>query len=576
MIKTYQRMLRIMNQQAPQMRRNIRFSVIASILDGAIYGLLFPIFTLLLSPSPDRQNLILLVSLCLILLLIETWLRWQELTFSWVTTNDIAYATRLRLGEKLRQIPLELLSQRRSGELNVVLGGNVSEIVMWIGNLCMVMIQALLVPLTTAIVTAFYDWRLALIILILFPTTIPIYRQLRRLSGRSMRRIAQSDGETANRIIEYVQGLPVFRATRQVQRQANQLRQAIAQQRQVQVKSIQASLYPSLMLGSIVEIGLTLILAIGSFWILQGSLSVPVLFALLIVIIRFSFVLSHFASFASVFDLTEAGLERIEAILTMPALALNPSPLTPDKFNIQFTDVTFHYAEQSQPTLQHISLQCPARSLTALVGSSGSGKTTITRLIMRYADVSDGAVTIGGIDVRDMSPTTLASCLSVVFQDVYLFDDTIYNNIRLAKATATDAEIEAAAIAANCHDFITRFPDGYQTQVGEIGGALSGGERQRISIARAILKDASIVLLDEPTSALDAESEIAVQGAINQLVQNKTVIVIAHRLSTIVAADQIIVLEQGQIVESGRHHELLDRGGRYAKLWQAQQADQVW
>ncbi|MEO0599636.1 MAG: ATP-binding cassette domain-containing protein, partial [Chloroflexota bacterium] len=206
----------------------------------------------------------------------------------------------------------------------------------------------------------------------------------------------------------------------------------------------------------------------------------------------------------------------------------------------------------------------------------GGGKTTLTKLITRYADPQKGCIKIGGIDIRSLKQQDLMQHISVVFQDVYLFDDTIRNNIRMAKPDATDDEVEAAAQTANCHEFISRLPDGYDTTVGEIGGALSGGERQRISIARAILKDAPIILLDEPTSALDTESEVAVQHAIDRLVEDKTVIVIAHRLSTVVAADLILVLEDGQIVERGDHNTLLDINGRYAAMWAAQQSARHW
>ena len=211
----------------------------------------------------------------------------------------------------------------------------------------------------------------------------------------------------------------------------------------------------------------------------------------------------------------------------------------------------YHYDANPEPILRGVSLHIPERALTALVGHSGCGKTTLIRLIMRYADPQQGRVLIGGSDIRALTQQELMRQISVVFQDVYLFDDTIGNNIRLGKADATDAEIEAAARTARCHDFIMAMPEGYQTRVGDIGGKLSGGEKQRISIARALLKNAPIIILDEPTAALDTESEVAVQQAIDALVQDKTVIVITHRLSTVSGAQQIIVLSGGQVAESG-------------------------
>ena len=219
----------------------------------------------------------------------------------------------------------------------------------------------------------------------------------------------------------------------------------------------------------------------------------------------------------------------------------------------------------------------PERSLTALVGPSGSGKSTITKLITRYADPEAGTVRLGGVDLATQDPDAVLRHVAVVFQDVYLFDDTIRANIAMSRPEATDAEVEAAARAAGAHDFVAGLALGYATRVGEIGSALSGGERQRISIARAILKDAPVVLLDEPTAALDTESEVIVQQAIEALVAGRTVVVVAHRLSTVVGADQIVVLDEGRVVQRGTHTELIaDAGGRYARMWAAQMQARHW
>ena len=243
----------------------------------------------------------------------------------------------------------------------------------------------------------------------------------------------------------------------------------------------------------------------------------------------------------------------------------------PDHYNIEFERVNFSYRGQDKYVLKDISLQIPEKALTALVGASGCGKTTITKLILRFADVKSGSIKIGGIDIRDMSQSQLMSLVSVVFQDVYLFQDTIINNIRMAKLSASDEEVIEVCKQANCHEFIQNFRDGYQTQLNDIGKSLSGGERQRISIARAILKNAPILILDEPTAALDTENELAVQKVINKLVQGKTVLVIAHRLSTIIGAEQIVVIDKGEIVESGTHQQLLQQDGIYKEFWHLQQ-----
>jgi len=236
---------------------------------------------------------------------------------------------------------------------------------------------------------------------------------------------------------------------------------------------------------------------------------------------------------------------------------------------VEFHDVTKTFGEST--VLNGISLNIDAGEVVVVVGPSGSGKTTLTRLLMRHADPQRGAIRIGGVDIRSLPPADLNRLISTVFQDVHLFDDSVIGNIGMARPEAGEAEVRAAARAAHCLDFIERLPQGWQTRLGEAGGKLSGGERQRLSIARAILKNAPIVILDEPTAALDTESELAVQAAIDTLVAERSVIVIAHRLSTIVAADRILVFEDGRITQRGTHAELLAQPGRYRRMWQAQQ-----
>ena len=254
---------------------------------------------------------------------------------------------------------------------------------------------------------------------------------------------------------------------------------------------------------------------------------------------------------------------------------LSGEQLIPAHQPIIFDNVTFGYQE-NEPVLKQIGFTIPSNKITALVGPSGSGKSTITKLIARFWDVQSGQIRIGDQSLAEANPEELLRHISMVFQDVYLFKDTILNNIRVGKQDATREEIEEAAKKAQCHDFIMSLPQGYDTMVGEGGSTLSGGEKQRISIARALLKDADIILLDEATASLDPENEQAVQAAINALVVNKTVVIIAHRLKTIKEADQIIVLDQGKIVEWGNHEQLLDEGGVYARLWNLQQEAEGW
>ena len=243
---------------------------------------------------------------------------------------------------------------------------------------------------------------------------------------------------------------------------------------------------------------------------------------------------------------------------------------------ISFRNFSFQYRAQKQPTLHDIDLDIYPGERVLIAGPSGSGKSTISKLIARFWDVRKGQISIGGMDVRTIEPEHLMRCMSFVFQDVTLFNDTVFNNIRVGNRNATEEQVMAAAKAAYCDEFIQRLPDGYQTVLGENGSTLSGGERQRISIARALLKDAPIILLDEATASLDPENEVLIQRAIAKLVEGKTVIMIAHRLRTVVDADQILVLDNGRLVEHGTHDELMKKNGLYHKLFHIQQESLGW
>ncbi|MEO1163606.1 MAG: ABC transporter ATP-binding protein [Chloroflexota bacterium] len=580
MLNTYNNMLRAAGSSAPAMRSAFSISILSAIVQGITYGLLFPFFQVMLEPDVSLSRLTPFIIALVVLVIVDGVLRYIESEHEWTTQMDAGHEVRIKLGEQLRKIPLEYLSGRKTGDVNVVLSGDVNHVVMIMGGLFDIVLRTIITPLTAIAIIFFFDWRLALALLVLFPLAIPLYQRIRQVAARENRVSAAAHADVTAHLVEYAQGLAVLRATRQVGAQSVRLQKSLKNLREKQTIATQWGTVPNIFMSTIVQVGILTVTALGTYFVLSGNLDVAVLLAILAITVRFAEPLSIFAGMATMFDFMEAGLERIDTLLAIEPLPIQTPMKTIEKFDIEFEQVNFAYASEDNTTgeqvLYDVSFHLPQRRLLALVGTSGSGKTTITKLITRYADPQSGSIKIGGVDIRAVTQSELMKQISVVFQDVYLFDESIRDNIRMAKPEATDDEVIAAAEAANCHEFISRLPDGYDTTVGEIGGALSGGERQRISIARAILKDAPIVLLDEPTSALDTESEVAVQHAIDRLVEDKTVIVIAHRLSTVVAADMIVVLQDGRIVEHGTHNDLLGLENRYAAMWSAQQQKRQW
>ena len=574
---TWRRMQIASGDQVGELRLCMLFSVMSSVAQGLGFACFYPLLGTLVRTPQEWGTVCYWASAMALCALLDAAFTMRARRFDYSgCIAEVTHQLRIKLGEQLRRMPLEILYSRRTGEMSAVLTGNVDEVVTPMGLLSTSFLNILIAPAVTVVVTAFIDWRLALAMACVFPLAFPLYRWRRAASHRSMRLLTAANARTSSEMIEYAQGLPVLRATGQVGKRFSRLREALVDLQNTQKKEQMRLVLPGIAFSSLVQIGLLVALSFGLWFILAGTLDVVVLVALLVVVVRFSEPLAILFGLAPAFDYMEAGFERVEKLLSVRPLRLAEPEQVPSRFDIRFENVDFRYAGTDEEVMRDVNFSLPERSLTALVGPSGSGKTTITRLIMRYADPQSGTVRIGGVDIRAMRPDDLMRHVSVVFQDVYLFDDTIHANILMGRPDATDEEVEAAARAAHCHDFISRLPDGYRTKVGDIGGCLSGGERQRISIARAILKDAPIVILDEPTAALDTESEVVVQKAIDTLVRDRTVIVIAHRLSTIVGADAILVVEDGRLVQRGTHAELLEKGGRYRDMWQAQQGTKEW
>ncbi|WP_255206357.1 ABC transporter ATP-binding protein [Janthinobacterium sp. BJB401] len=573
---TYRQLLRSAGPLAPQLRRALHGLALAAAVQGLALACLFPFFRAMLTAPAPRTATAWLGAMTA-LMLVSSVLRWRAQGFDYDgKMAATTHALRTRLGAQLRRMPLELLRTRRAGEINATLLGNVDEHFNYALSIINIILLALVTPLVTALAALAFDWRLGLLLLLVFPAIVPLYRWRRPAYGRGMRALAAAHQRSAADIVEYTQGLPVLRSARSVGARATTLQASLLRLQQLQTMAQKKGAKPNVVVASVVELGLLLVVAAGVAWVVQGSLDLGMLAAVLVVVVRFAEPLATFVSYTAIFELIEAALERIEALLAVPPLPQLQPAQAPVGHAVTFEGVTFAYADAGQPALRGFGARLAPNSMTALVGPSGSGKTTVARLLLRHADPQQGRIAIGGADLRHLGTEALDRLVGVVFQEVYLFDDSVLANIRMARPEASDDEVRAAAGKAQCIDFIERLPQGWHTPLGDNGARLSGGERQRLSIARALLKDAPIVILDEPTAALDTESEVAVQRAIDALVRDKTVIVIAHRLSTIAGAAQILVIADGQLAEQGTHGELLARHGKYHAMWQAQQAVKSW
>ena len=485
---------------------------------------------------------------------------------------EMSASGRLSLAEHLRKLSLGFLSKRDPGDLSSMLVTDFMMAETGISHHLPQLMGAIVMPVLAFASLVWIDWRMAVSMFAALPLALLVLwastKAQRKLSGRQI----QAKINAGNRLEEYLQGIRVMKAYNLIGDRFVRLRDAFEELRRACIRQ-EALLGPFVLLSiTLVRAGLTMMVLCGTYLLLGGQLSILVFVLFLVVGSRvFDPLTSALTNFTEFRYFSIAG-GRILSLMNEPEM--KGEQQSPAAGDIRFEHVSFAY--QDKEVLHDINITLPKNSLTALVGPSGSGKSTVMKLCARFYDPQKGCIFFNGVPMNEINPESLMSHISMVFQDVYLFQDTIRNNIRFGKTDATEEEIIAAAKKACCHDFIMRLPKGYDTLVGEGGCTLSGGEKQRISIARAMLKDAQIILLDEATASLDPENEVEVQKAIDALIKGHTVIAIAHRLKTIKGADQIIVLDNGQIKEKGTHETLMQAKGLYAQLWNIQEQISGW
>ncbi|OLT16968.1 ABC transporter [Pseudonocardia sp. CNS-139] len=559
--------------ERPVVRRGLVLIVIAAVVQGVTFGLLVPALDTLLGPRPALVWP--WIGALLVAAAVHVVAHYVSLKATLGTGAVISRSLHQRIGDHMATLPLGWFEADRVGRLSMLVSQDVAAVMAVPAHMLRPVVAGVVTPVTVVAVMYVFDWRLALATTVTVPLIALVYRWSTRLAARADEIHGRTQGVVAGRVIEFAQLQPVLRAFGRSDHGTRLLDEALAAQRDSSRQVIVRGVPGLISFGLAIQAAFTVVLVLGVDLALGGTLSAGALIGLLALTARFVEPLSEAAGLGAALQRTRQALDRIEEVLHARPLPEPAAPRTPAGNDVELDDVGFAYVP-GRPVLEHVGLTAPAGTLTALVGASGSGKTTVIRLIARFWDAGRGAVRIGGVDVRDIATEDLMARVAVVFQDVWLFEGTISDNIRLGREAATDDEVREAARLARVDEIVERLPAGWDTPVGEGGTRLSGGERQRVSIARAILKDAPIVLLDEATAALDPENESLVGEALRSLARNRTVIVIAHRLSTVVSADRIVVLDRGRVVEQGTHTELLDLGGRYARFWAERSQARGW
>ena len=493
----------------------------------------------------------------------------------WPAANDLVARLRIMAGEHLRRLPMSYFSEKTTGRLHTLVSDEMKAIQVFLyQGVPDVIATAVFVTVVPAVL-ALLDWRLSLITLSVIPLSVPLYLFSRKALSGDLAERSDCLAVVNDAIVQYIQGIEVAKAFGVSGSRFALFEKKLDDFRAVTKRAVLRGGLPIRTIWIVLDMGVCLIPASAICFMYEGTATLTVFLVFLIMGLRIYEPFKGFFMAVSFQKLAEPAVDKLAQLFATPVLPSPESGAAPERHDICFEGVSFGYGDKL--VLDKVSFAAPARAVTALVGPSGSGKTTITRLIARFWDVDGGSIRIGGMDIRRMDQETLLSRISMVFQDVYLFNDTIFQNIAYGRANATREQVIEAARAARCHDFIMKLPKAYETMVGEGGATLSGGERQRISIARAMIKDAPIILLDEATASQDPENEALIQQAINELVASRTLIVIAHRLSTVTRADRILVLNKsGSIEEAGRHDELLARGGAYAAMWKSRVGGAGW
>lgn len=553
---------------------SIVLGIILAFLDAFKIPASYVMITAVLKKNVTNQDIFAAVAIMAVSIIVGIFVRNKNTMLQTEVGYETCANKRIEIAEHMRYLPMGYFNSNSLGYITSVTTNTMESMADVATRVVMMTTQGFLTTILIAIMMLCFDYRIGLIVILGFLIFIAVNALLQRQAGTLTPAKDKADSRMVEAILEYVQGMTEIKAYSLAGTSNRKLKEAIDNSEKVNF-NMEKKCIPMMTLQSFVTKMIGVVICIVSlYFYTKGTMELPICIMMLVCSFMIYSSLDTAGTFSTLLRLVDSGVDRAQGILDLPTMDVNGRDIQPKNYDIDLENIEFSYEQRK--IIDDVSIHIPTGTTTAIVGPSGGGKTTLCNLMARFWDVQKGAVKLGGVDVKNYSIDSLMKNFSFVFQSVYLFEDTIANNIRFGNPEASMEQVIAAAKKACCHEFIMKLPNGYDTVIGEGGTSLSGGEKQRISIARAIMKDAPIIILDEATANVDPENEKELVEAIDALTNDKTIIMIAHRLKTVRNADNILVIDQGKIVDQGRHEQLMQKEGIYKRFINARELAVGW